>query len=406
MIIDNIIVIIVAIILITYLSVNYVKKYAPLNLLFIAIGAFALGIYVPTVYYGTQVNILTQVLLLLGIFIVPTIGSIIQYKDISFGVKLLYTRAKKYYNLGKYNKCIATVEKILNKYEKTSEISLLLANCHYELEEYVEAKENLYDVINLDREYYIAYFKLGNILEKENDIDSAIDMYKRTLKIEPTFYDAYEALGILLAEEGKYSEAEKVYKKALEYHKQSYELLFNLAMIQLELSKTNDAEKNLELALTINPNIDEATYALGNIQMLKGDYSRALELYSEILKSETYGLKAYYKVAIIYVTKNEFDKAMSIIEYLISSDANYIDMIENEFVFNAMRGRIDALIEQRKEHNQLQILNEEEEVNQKKKNRKNWFGRADEQETEKESILYDDIDFDKVGFRKDTNNEE
>ena len=140
--------------------------------------------------------------------------------------------------------------------------------------------------------------------------------------------------------------------------------------------------------------------------MLKGDYSRALELYSEILKSETYGLKAYYKVAIIYVTKNEFDKAMSIIEYLISSDANYIDMIENEFVFNAMRGRIDALIEQRKEHNQLQILNEEEEVNQKKKNRKNWFGRADEQETEKESILYDDIDFDKVGFRKDTNNEE
>ena len=146
MIIDNIIVIIVAIILITYLSinyvkkyapenlllisivafclgiylpVNYVKKYAPLNLLFIAIGAFALGIYVPTVYYGTQVNILTQVLLLLGIFIVPTIGSIIQYKDISFGVKLLYTRAKKYYNLGKYNKCIATVEKILNKYEKT-----------------------------------------------------------------------------------------------------------------------------------------------------------------------------------------------------------------------------------------------------------------------------------------------
>ena len=135
MIIDNIIVIIVAIILITYLSVNYVKKYAPLNLAFIAVAAFALGIYVPIVYYGTEVNILTQVLLFLGVFVVPVIGSFIQYKDISFGIKLLYTRAKNYYNSGKYSKCITTIQKILNKYDKTSEISFLLADSFYELGE-------------------------------------------------------------------------------------------------------------------------------------------------------------------------------------------------------------------------------------------------------------------------------
>ena len=183
-------------------------------------------------------------------------------------------------------------------------------------------------------------------------------------------------------------------------------MLFNLAMIQLELSKTQEAEKNLELALTINPKIDEATYALGNIKMLKGEYSAALDLYSEILKSETYGLKAYYKVAIIYVTKNEFDKALSIIEYLISSDASYIDMIENEFVFNAMRGRIDTLIQQRRELTQLQVQEEQEEIESKKKTRRNWFGREEIPEEERESILYDDIDIEKTGFRKDANNED
>ena len=109
--------------------------------------------------------------------------------------------------------------------------------------------------LNKQDENYEAYYILGSILELEEDLDSAIDMYKKCLDINPTFYDAYESLGILLADQGKYEEAESVYKKAIEYHTESYELVFNLAMIELELGKTDEAEKNLELALVINPDI-------------------------------------------------------------------------------------------------------------------------------------------------------
>ena len=81
-------------------------------------------------------------------------------------------------------------------------------------------------------------------------------------------------------------------------------------------------------------------------------------------------------------------------------------MIENEFVFNAMRGRIDSLIQQRRELTQLQVQEEQEEIESKKKNRRNWFGREEIPEEERESILYDDIDIEKTGFRKDVNNED
>ena len=57
MIIDNIIVIAVAIILITYLSINYVKKYAKVNLLLIAIVAFCVGVYLPVVIYGVHLRL-------------------------------------------------------------------------------------------------------------------------------------------------------------------------------------------------------------------------------------------------------------------------------------------------------------------------------------------------------------
>ena len=140
--------------------------------------------------------------------------------------------------------------------------------------------------------------------------------------------------------------------------------------------------------------------------MLKGKYNDALNLYNEIIKDEEYGLKAYYKIAIIYVTKNEFDKAMSILEYLINNDSNYINIIENEFVFNAMRAKIDEFLKNRNEKISEEELEEKEEIEQRKKSRKNWFSKENKQDDKKESILYDDIDMTRTGFRVDSNKKE
>ena len=405
MIIDNIIVIIVAIILITYLSVNYVKKYAPVNLLLIAICAFSLGVYLPVVFYNVYLRIRYQIPLGIGIFVLPCIFAILQYNNISFGKNLLYKKAENYYNNQKYTKCINSLQKLISKEGRNPSIIFLLSKCLYELKEFSQAKELIYEVVEKDNSNYQAYFILGSILEKEGDMDSAIDMYEKCLEIEPSYYDAYEVLGILLANEGKYEKAEEVYKKAIEYHAESYELLYNLAMVQLELGKTDAAEKNLEFALVINPDINEAIYSLGNIKLLKGNYNEALSLYSEITKSENYGLKAYYKIAIIYVTKNEFEKAMSVIEYLINEDSSYIDMIENEFIFNAMRSKIDNFLKNRKEKENIQIQKEQEEIDNIKNTRKNWFRKSKEEKlldkaTTNDSILYDDIDMARTSFRQ------
>ena len=117
MIIDNIIVIVVAIILITYLSINYVKKYAPGNLILISITAFSLGLYLPIVFYDVNLRIRYQIPLLIGIFFLPCIFAILQYNNISFGKKLLYKKAQNYYLKQKYTKCIATLQKN-NKYTR------------------------------------------------------------------------------------------------------------------------------------------------------------------------------------------------------------------------------------------------------------------------------------------------
>lgn len=410
MIIDNIIVIAVAIILITYLSINYVKKYSALNLLLIAITAFCVGVYLPVVIYGVHLRIRYQIPLGIGIFVLPSIVAILQYNNITFGKNLLLKKAYALYNSQKYSKCETTLLKYISKEGRTTEAIFLLAKCYYSNKEYQEAKEYIYEVIEKDPSKYEAYYILGSILELEEDIDSAIDMYEKCVEKNPAFYDSYEALGILLADQGKYEEAESVYKKAIEYHTESYELLFNLAMIELELGKTDEAEKNLELALVINPDINDAIYTLGNIKLLKGQYNDALSLYSEITKTEDYGLKAYYKIAVIYVTKNEVDKAISVIEYLINEDESYIEKIREEFVFNSIRSKIDSILTERENRLKEKAQEEENEIEAIRDSRKSWFGRNRFEQIddslnydEEKSILYNDIDMSRTGFRNQGN---
>ncbi len=411
MIIDNIIVIAVAIILITYLSINYVKKYSALNLLVIAIVAFCVGVYLPVVIYGVNLRVRYQIPVGIGIFVLPCIVAILQYNNITFGKNLLFKKAEAAFNNQKYSKCESLLLKYISKEGRTQEAVFLLAKCYYANKEYQEAKEYIYEVVEKDSQNYEAYYILGRILELEEDIDSAIDMYQKCVDIKPTYYDAYESLGILLADQGKYEEAEKVYRKAIEYHTESYELLFNLAMIQLELGKTDDAEKNLELALVINPEINDAIYTLGNIKLLKGQYNDALSLYSEITKTEDYGLKAYYKIAVIYVTKNEIEKAISVIEYLINEDESYVQKIRDEFIFNSIRSKIDSMLTERENRSKELVKAEETEIEAIRDTRKSWFGRNRFEQIDdslnyddNNSILYNDIDMSKTGFRNQEEN--
>ena len=59
---------------------------------------------------------------------------------------------------------------------------IYLQNAFMKAEQYTRAKEVLYEVIERDRENSNAYFTLGSILEKENDIDFAIDMYQKCIE--------------------------------------------------------------------------------------------------------------------------------------------------------------------------------------------------------------------------------
>ncbi|MCI4626305.1 MAG: tetratricopeptide repeat protein [Candidatus Magnetoovum sp. WYHC-5] len=69
--------------------------------------------------------------------------------------------------------------------------------------------------IDVDRNNYLAYTKLGELLASNNNYEKAIQLFDATIELKPNYPYAYYNKGLTLHKLGKFEEAIKEYKKAL-----------------------------------------------------------------------------------------------------------------------------------------------------------------------------------------------
>ena len=82
-------------------------------------------------------------------------------------------------------------------------------------------------------------------------------------------------------------------------------------------------------------------FNLGKLYYSENRYDEAIEAFSKILNSTTYGKKGYYNLAIVYSKKGEYEKAMATLEYCMELDSKYIEKADTEYIFNPFRNRIE-----------------------------------------------------------------
>lgn len=361
MILDKIVIISVATFLIICLSIRYVKRYAPENVLIVALSAISLAIYITFVVMDASIHLYVQIGIFIFAFLLPIITTVLQYNNIIITRKILYFKMKRAYKYKEFDKTISLIEKLVSVEGRKSEYLYILGQCYKELEDFINARDCFSLAIELDNQDYKSYYELGLILDETNKKETAMIMFKKSLEIKPDFYEAAEALGICLTSQGRFEEAIASYTEALKIHTNSFELYYNIGMLEMEIGHLDDAIAAFMKAGQINPNLYTAFYNLGELNFLKGNYDEAIEEYKKILKSGLYGPKAYYKLAIVYSVKKEYDIAMSTLEYAIELDPKFLEMAKAEFAFKGMSDRID------------EYITNKENLEKQKKEKKNYM---------------------------------
>jgi len=204
----------------------------------------------------------------------------------------------------------------LIEYDKLK-LEALKARLEFIQNDYRKFTAQLAELFPLSTEYQYdhaeAYFHTG-------DPNKAIDIYAKTLDIDPDYARAHNHIAFCYAWLGKHEKAEQHFKRYVELDntENSYDSLATGYMFAGEYEKAIDAfEKGIE----IKPTVDYLYGSLAKIYILEGSLNKAGEKLKEELKiteREETKFNIKFNEAFIEYWRGDFKKSVQILEPVIA----------------------------------------------------------------------------------------
>ena len=127
------------------------------------------------------------------------------------------------------------------------------------------------NALNLDKNFFPAYFNLGLAYMQVEKYDLSVEAFKKALSIQPKSPQAKLNLGIVYNEMGKYDAALKELKAAYEMNRGSSDVIYEIGRTYEKLGKKDEALYQYQSALSFNPSDKRVQEA---IQRLTGSTNK------------------------------------------------------------------------------------------------------------------------------------
>ncbi len=175
----------------------------------------------------------------------------------------------------------------LEKNIQEVDVLLMLAFVYHRFELFDEEIDTLNRVLNLgvDDDILVdTFLNLGNAYYEKNDMDRAIDYYKKAIRLEPESLEAFVNLGNAYFANEEFRKSIEAYKVALQLDPEDSNIYSNLGVAYIELGDKNEAIKYLTQAIMLNPHNESAHYNLGILYAMNDESDKAIEQYDKLLE--------------------------------------------------------------------------------------------------------------------------
>lgn len=159
------------------------------------------------------------------------------------------------------------------------------ANQLYRVGRLSEALNALEQAIQLQADFYLAWYERGNVLFAMKRSQEALQSYDRTLQIKPDFYSVWRDRGVLLAAMGQFEAALGSFDRATEVKPDDYVLWYMRGnLLTKDLRDYNKALDSYERSLQIKPDFADAWTGKGKAFYELGQYHAALMAFDQSLQ--------------------------------------------------------------------------------------------------------------------------
>ena len=179
---------------------------------------------------------------------------------------------------------------------------------HYENEEDLDAAIDLFKrAINLDAMYALAHAGLGEAYWKKYDLtrdqtwaEAARESCRKAAEIDPDLVPVHITLGIIAAGTGRTEEALREFEKALRKDPESFEATLGYARAFEDAGKPAEAEEVYRKAIRLNPSRWAGYSHLGAFYYGSGRWADAENMFQQVIKLAPDNYRGYNNLMGIY----------------------------------------------------------------------------------------------------------
>ena len=186
-----------------------------------------------------------------------------------------------------------------------------------------EAQRYLEQAVKLRPNYADAWNNLGTIAAQRGNNAEAIENFQQSLKLRPAYATALLNLGNVYRKQGKFDESEKLLKHALEVEPKNPEISYSLGMLYARTNRPEQALDSLEEAIHLRPSYPDALNNLGVLFVQQQHYADAKEKFEACIETAPEFDQAYLNLARLYLIQNEREQARTVLQSLLQKQPNH-----------------------------------------------------------------------------------
>jgi Flp pilus assembly protein TadD/peroxiredoxin len=180
-----------------------------------------------------------------------------------------------------------------------------------------KARHYLDLTIQLKPDYPEAWNNLGMIAAQQGESNAAINNFKRAIDLRPDYGTALLNLGNVHRHLGDLTDAGELLRRALSLQPDEPEVNYSLGMLHAQQNQLQDASTYLLKAIAARPAYPEALNNLGIIYVRLQKISDAEEEFKTAIRAVPENDQAYLNLAKLYMLNNDRDRARSILQDLV-----------------------------------------------------------------------------------------
>ncbi|MAV87070.1 MAG: hypothetical protein CMM67_02365 [Rhodospirillaceae bacterium] len=171
-------------------------------------------------------------------------------------------------------------------------------------------------------------FSLAIIYEKLNVPIKAIKYYKKAIAISSNYFEALNNLGRLLQKDGQLEDAIEILKRAQSIEPNSPSITINIANYYLETGQPHEANNLLKLLLNTKIKLSKDILAIvintmGVIAMVLGNSTIALSYFERAIQHSPNFKEAHENLALILLSRSEYLRGWEEYEWRSQNKSDY-----------------------------------------------------------------------------------